>query len=360
MEVNDEELRINAILVQIASLMDLSSDEAMLSLAATKLDEIFVGRQEELMILNALWEHALEPVEHFVYVMLNAPGTGKTRLLRQFGEQLEHDGKGLYFHYQCPSGIMTTSELELHFLMKLDQLMSSKKDFITSYLESNSSKEQMPARVEKLDRVMKEINFILEKKSVTLGQTVLVLDKLSSLIPVFFVADEIQEFQKIVLQVDEPSLNSQNIDKETALHYFTRILKEWMRSRILMILSGTQYHVLSQIGVKIGSPIAQKVKPLVIRNFNSNEIDAYVEVVTSHIIQPLLAGNTNDFQKIERLIQHYRRFSHSFSGGHPRTLAFITELFFGLLPVLSRHHSFITYDEFISRLFSKVEEEFEP
>ncbi len=332
----------------------------MLSLAATKLDEIFVGRHEELRLLEALWKQALNPVEHFVYVMLNAPGTGKTRFLRQFGELLEHRQEGLYFHYQCSSSLRESSELNANLVKRILDEMNVKLDWITTYISTSYSPLLSKEKEEELHVLRDRMKLFLRSGTLTLANTVEILHDLSVIIPVFFVADEIQEFQKAVITIDEASTIRQSIEEETALHYFTRILKDLMRSRILMVLSGTQYHILSQIGIKIGSPIAQKVKPIAIRNFTPGEIDEYVDVVKTSIIRPVIEEEKSDPRKLSVIDDYYRKFLHSFSGGHPRTIAFITEQFFGLLPTHLWPRPHVKYEEFVSMLFSKVEEEFKP
>ena len=63
-----------------------------------QIEEIFVGRHAELKRLASLLEFTQEFREHFVYVLLNAPGVGKTTLLRQFGAMLESKGEEKVWH----------------------------------------------------------------------------------------------------------------------------------------------------------------------------------------------------------------------------------------------------------------------
>jgi hypothetical protein len=95
---------------------------------------------------------------------------------------------------------------------------------------------------------------------------------LANIIPVFFVADEIQEFQKLTLK------SVSGAENETGLHYFARLMKNLLRSKILVMLSGTRYHILSQIGGAIGSPIRGKVLPFIITRLDVSEISSYKKV----------------------------------------------------------------------------------
>ncbi len=99
------------------------------------LEEIFVGRHEELNRLRKIWEQTLKPREHFVYVVLNAPGTGKTRLLSYFGELLEQEQRGLFFRYTCRSRHTRASTLCLDIITQLKRQLYHKESYILEYLK---------------------------------------------------------------------------------------------------------------------------------------------------------------------------------------------------------------------------------
>ncbi len=328
----------------------------MLSEHAVLLDEIFVGRKQELKILNALWKRTLLPDKHLVYVLLNAPGTGKTRLLKFFGEQLEHDNEGLYFRYVCDNRHLTSSSLHRHLLEEIRELVYSRTIYIKNYIiKTYSHDDERQYRMTRFSEILQRMNASLGQGTiVTLDDVVSVFHQLSQVIPIFFVADEIQEFQKLTIEVDEPSLKKENSREETALHYFTRILKSLMSSRILMVLSGTQFHILSQIGTKIGSPIAQKVEQIVIKNFSVQETNEYVQQVQKRILQNITPSDKK--KTAFRLVEFYRQFLLAFSGGHPRTVVMITQWF------LANYHDYLernpSHGQFTESLFDQVEKDF--
>ena len=183
-----------------------------------------------------------------------------------------------------------------------------------------------------MSSLLLRLDYIVETRQVTLNEVVETFLAVADIIPVLFVADEVQELQKRSLIVDDDSItlpsseqNQKVSESEPALRYFTRILKDLLSAPILMILSGTQYHILSQIGTKIGSPIAQKVQSFLIKNFTRQEVDEYVAQIKHHLIE------TNHFKEnnhiISTLLTYYRDFLYDFSGGHPRTVVLITQWF---------------------------------
>ncbi len=329
----------------------------MLARYAARLESIFVGRHEELETLRELWNATLKPQEHRVYVLLNAPGVGKTRLLQQFGEEIEKLGEGLYFHYSCDGSLIKTSDLHKQLIEHLNEYLITRSRFVIEYMDANyHNQEEKQIRIQQFEQLKSLLQRLTNQHEdiITLHEVVTAFQRLTHIVPLFFVADEIQEFQKVILQVDEPSLISREVTEETALHYFTRLLKSFLRSRILIILSGTQYHILSQIGTKIGSPIAQKVQQILIKNFTVQEIEEYVEQVREKFIEPR-SPKRKDATR-ENLLEYYARFLHSFSGGHPRTVTLITQWFLTLYSQsIGRDY---TFEEFVNDLFSKVEADF--
>ncbi|MHA1491382.1 MAG: hypothetical protein ACTSRI_17235, partial [Promethearchaeota archaeon] len=81
-------------------------------------------------------------------------------------------------------------------------------------------------RLSDLKIVKNEITSTLNKQTISLNKIIFILKRLASIIPLFFSADEIQEFQKLVFKGSENGVQ----EEETALHYLTRILKGLMNS----------------------------------------------------------------------------------------------------------------------------------
>ncbi|MHA1491648.1 MAG: hypothetical protein ACTSRI_18585 [Promethearchaeota archaeon] len=128
-----------------------------------------------------------------------------------------------------------------------------------------------------------------------------------------------------------------------------------MNSRILLVLSGTRYRILSQIGGNISSPIRQKVKSLIIQKFEPDEVRAYVEQLR-RLIEDMTPKLRNG--NISKILENYKKFLFAFSGGHPRTIENITEIFLINLSYLIDNVRYSNYDVFLEFLIPKNEEFF--
>ena len=315
----------------------------------SRIRNIFVGRKPEVQRLKGLWDLAYQNKEHLVYVFLNAPGVGKTTLIHHFGELLELEGKGLFIKFVCSSNFDSSQNLNEEILFTIQETIRLKQELINTYIELTVNKSESQVLKNNLKILKKRIEKALTKIKISLNDIISALKRLSSVIPIFFAADEIQEFQKSTF------ISVEN-EEETALHYFTRLLKSLLNLRILLILSGTRYHILSQIGSKIGSPIREKVESLVITNFNREEIIDYVKQVYELI---KIADIKQEENKILNLINNYQQFLFAFSGGHPRTIERTTMLFLNNISFLLEKSGHKDYAKFVDFLLPLSKKSFE-
>ncbi len=315
----------------------------------SRIRNIFIGRKPELQGLKGLWELACQDKEHLVYVFLNAPGVGKTTLIHHFGKCLELEGKGLFIKFVCDSNFNSPQRINKEILNTIQNAIRHGTQTLEKYWSTKEKEEDLEAENENFQILKKDLRELLKDSKTDIYNIYDVLTRLSNIIPVFFAADEIQEFQKIVF-------NSEEKAKESALHFFTRILKSLLNIRILMILSGTRYRILSQLGSKIGSPIQEKVESLVITNFSREEILEYVEQVNELIKKADLKQEEN---KIQNLVSNYKQFLFAFSGGHPRTIERITMLFLNSISYLLEKSEYKEYAKFMDFLFNISKKSFE-
>jgi hypothetical protein len=299
---------------------------------------IFVGRENELATLRDIWQLANKSGEHFVYVVLNAPGTGETTLIEHFGNGIEHNKEGLFIKWKC-SDFDSPDSLLRHLLATIQKSLNGKSESLERHLTNRDNK----AFGSRIDDLMK-------KPSITRFQVLRIMQSLADKVPIFFASDEIQELQKVSFQGENGG------NKETGLHFFTRLLKDLIDSRILVVLSGTRYHILSQIGFMIGSPIRQKVKALVISRFSDGEIAEYTDRVRV-IIESNRKSLGTKKEHDQQLLDNYRLFLSGFSGGHPRTISTITERFLAGLPTIANDAKYLDYEGFLNRLLQDVEDE---
>jgi len=315
----------------------------------SRIRNIFIGRKPELQRLKGLWELACQDKEHLVYVFLNAPGVGKTTLIHHFGKFLESENKGIFIKFVCNSDYDSPFRLNKSIIKSIDKKINQNYNLIEKYISQNFKKDHRERYRQKFKRLRELINEILMKSTISLNDIYEIFLDLAEIIPIFFAADEIQEFQKLAFKSVEN-------EEETALHYFTRLLKNLLNLRILLILSGTRYRILSQIGSKIGSPIREKVESLVITNFSREEILEYVEQVNELI---KIADMKQEEDDVLDLVNNYRQFLFAFSGGHPRTIERITMLFLNNIKFLLKKSGYEDYAKLVNFLLPLSKKSFE-
>ncbi len=290
---------------------------------------IFVGRSQELKILSELWKHSMNTgTENFVYVYFNTPGIGKTTLLKQFGKLTEKNKNGIHFSYSCTNSFSSEISLNEDIIYHLQLLLMNKKKLINEYIITCYDNELKEFYKIQLKNLQESIANNIKQKNYTIEIIATTLKRISDIIPVLLTFDEVQRFEQIKL------------DNETLFHHLTNILAALLDSKILIILSGTQYHILRRIGANIGSPIRYKTKSVIISPFSAQDITDYVIKIKEN----------TDVQISDKLWNHLIDYLHTFSGGHPRTISWITEYFLSNKDILSNkdyndfvniiHHSF--------------------
>lgn len=313
-----------------------------------ELDDLFVGRDAILEKLFNLFKISKSKKEHSVYVLLNAPGVGKTTLIQHFGKLLEDEGKGIFVRIACSSKYVSADHLNKDLIFLIEDLLHEKRDLIADYINEEKPGRDKVWLNKKLTDLKKELKEIHSKEKTTLSDPVDLFLKFSKVIPIFFASDEIQEFQKTTIKGPEG-------EEETVLHYFTRILKDLINAQLFMVLSGTQYHILSQIGNKIGSPIRNKALPLVLSNFSLNEVEQYISEYKNLLLKD---ENYASKETLLTILKHYARFLKAFCGGHPRTIDRTTRILTSNIEHLLEDPKFNDYSRFTSLMLEKLSDFF--
>ena len=280
--------------------------------------KIFVGRVEELDDLVGYWQFCLAPGENKAYVLLNAPGVGKSALLKKFGEELHNQKQGLFIKYDATLEYDDIIQFKNSLMTAIYDEFSGNMEYVQNFIMKKYGKNEIK-EVEFKSVKKKIFLYKSEEDKISNGRISEILRDLSKLIPVFLMIDEIQELQKITF------INKTG-EEETYLHDLTRILKAFLNSKILIILSGTRYHILSQIGYNIGSPLRGKVHSFVLSNLSIIEIEEFVQAFRERLEKSPLKEKYKD---ILQFIPNYHQFLLAFSGGHGRTIERITTQFMG-------------------------------
>lgn len=314
-----------------------------------KIYRIFVDREEMIKELRKIWEFSCDEGEHFVHVFLNAPGVGKTALIDQFGYLIESERKGLHVRFNCDSSFISSKSLNRSLVKSIEDSIDTNLGLIETFITITHSNELLEKTKLKFKRIKNLVNVLLEQKQILLSEVQELLKDLSRIIPLLLSADEIQELQEVSFR-DTAIADNQD---EKGLHYFARLIKGLLKNRILIVLSGTRYHILSQIGGNIGSPIRQKVKPFHVYNLGIRAISQYVDRIR-FLLEENQYPKKND--NIEPLLKNYHRFLLAFCGGHPRTMVIITEVFLKSLPRLLTGAEYLDYALFMEYLLQKTED----
>lgn len=301
-------------------------------LMRTQLKQIFVGRQKELEDLSLLWDDATDPrgYENFVYVYFNAPGIGKTTLLKRFGEKLEQEEKGVHIEYKCTEEFSSEQMLIRSLLITVLTSFKQRFNFVLNYIDRNSPEFLKEHTKKEFDALYSKILSSLDSETYTMDMLTGIIKHLSSIVPIYFALDEVQVFE----QISNPESN------ETLFHYLTRILKAFLGSPVLMVLSGTQYHILREIGASISSPLREKTIAKIISPLKPVHLEQYVDELENvfHL--------TIDVPLRNYLLVYMQ----SFSGGHPRTITIIVDTFFDLYDEKKFDLVHLTREGFISNL----------
>jgi len=108
--------------------------------------KIFVGREEVLKLLSMLFDQSTsrstDRAPPKVYSYLNAPGIGKTALLRKFGEMIEQEGKGIYLCFSWRSIYESEHGIYRHLSNILLVLLDGRQEYIQNYIRTESHPEK--------------------------------------------------------------------------------------------------------------------------------------------------------------------------------------------------------------------------
>ncbi|MHA1733907.1 MAG: AAA family ATPase [Promethearchaeota archaeon] len=299
--------------------------------------------------MRDLWDSIQEEREHDIFVLLNAPGVGKTVLLRRFGEDLRREKAGLFLNYRCAGVPDTPSGFYRALWDAIAPEVLKYAALIRGFVEEADESTYRDFLLKELDSIQESILAGGPPPSwgdANRGHAITrLLTSLARMIPVYFVVDEVQELQTTTFRVGGSGA-------ETALHHFSGILKGLLGARVLVVLSGTKYHILSQIGQKIGSPVRGKVKSLVISNLGEQDIANFVQEVGRVLSR---AGVDLPPEKVSALLGKLEQFLLAFSGGHGRTIELITLVFLELLDTfIAKFEEFTRGNKFNRSLIERV------
>jgi len=286
---------------------------------------LFVGRVNELRNLQKIWNLICESSgEHYAYSLLNTSGIGKTTLLEYFGKSIMEKKSGLFIKIRASYDDFNYNKYVSNWIKSIYKIIQSNLELIKGAIEKEKNENLKRLKNNYYEKVIDIIEREYKNQNYKSNEGTSIISDLSEIIPILLVIDEVQVWQEIKFMSE---LNKE----ETALHCMARSVAQLLNAKVLVIFSGTQYRILSEIGRDIGSPIRNKVRPILIQLFSQEDIKNYAKEIKNRIIKYI---KEEDKEALNICVKSYEEFLLKFSGGHARTIQFITEYFIDKLESL--------------------------
>jgi hypothetical protein len=349
-----------------------------------KIEKIFVGREKELENLQTFWEWSQDNDENRVYAVLNAPGVGKTTLLKYFGNKLMNEKNGVMVEIRSSIKENKINRYLSHTLEAILKSIGENRETIEDYISLQfketettngaesvtkgqkinkkylfKTKEEAIDELNDLEDTLKpiikqfnEIDNNLNPDPEYLANLPDVfprkLKNLSKIIPVFLFIDEIQVLQSISYVNDKK-------ENESFLHLCSAELADLLNTKVLIAVSGTQYRLMKEIGFGVGSPLRDKVEHFVIHPLGRNNLINYHQIVSDYFSEQVINLDLNLAPEINNLLPWYKGLIMGYSGGHARTLEKLTKAFLNNLEIKNKKAIPISYEEFLDRYINLSE-----
>ena len=282
------------------------------------IQEIFVGRRKFLENLQDLLDRIAKSGKgNSVRLILNTPGIGKTKTIEYFGDALMDQTPFQYLSSDgtplCKYALFVSITISKSNTLKniyeaiIKKCYSQFKIFYSKYpkLLPNVWKGQIPSGKSAQDLTILEFIKILEIRNDPYNNPSLFLMSISDQIPIILHLDE---FQETIHKEDKTLYND-----------IGSFLAEILKYTIFSIITGTKFTIIRTIGSDRISPLNGKTKKLVLPYLDEELQKEFV----SKIITNINPNNKNE----QKLLEYFTNWIIFNSGGHPRTMEIMTEMF---------------------------------
>ena len=267
-----------------------------------KIKNIFVGREKKLQALQDILNNIDGDCSDDVFLLLNTPGIGKTKLIKHFGENLM-EGKPFINDEMAQDEICKKA---LYIKHKITNIQTTNEIFEYIIEEAYSQVEnRFPHILEGFPQKLVDFRKYEKKPG-------LLLKIISKKIPIILHLDEFQE-----------SIHDENKSIYYELGTFLSGIIEV--DPIFPIISGTNFTIINTIGENTISPLNGKVEKIVLTHLTKEEQDLFVNKI---ICNP-------QNEKEVKFINQFRSWILINSGGHPRTMVNMAEEFIRQLQLSS-------------------------
>ncbi len=229
----------------------MNSDEPQV----IEIEDIFVDREKALQFLENELKKRKNRTKEKAIRITQAPGTGKTRLLKEFTKKMEQDGKAVGIYINSPEvedWFESTVRLEnmlwrailLPVIDEVQEFEAIPYEFAEELVESHDLTNYLPYKSFRR----------ISKQNLNFENLILNFCDFMNLVhhPVVFVFDEIQA--TIGKMTDQfQNAKGQGLFRKI-INFVAKLIK---RKNVLVILSGTNYKIMHFLG-SLGSPLQGK------------------------------------------------------------------------------------------------------
>ena len=281
-------------------------------------ENLFIGREDEFFELMDIWRYICKSDrEHYAYSLLNTSGIGKTTLLEYFGKSIMEKKSGLFIKIRASYDDFNYNKYVSNWIKSIYKIIQSNLELIKGAIEKEKNENLKRLKNNYYEKVIDIIEREYKNQNYKSNEGTSIISDLSEIIPILLVIDEVQVWQEIKFMSE---LNKE----ETALHCMARSVAQLLNAKVLMIFSGTQYAIMSELGGTLGSPLSGKVKYILIHLFSKEEIEEYVKEIDNRLKKYIKEEEKEEYKLC---LNSYKEFLLKFSGGHARTIQRITEYF---------------------------------
>ncbi len=240
-----------------------------------EIEDVFVDRKKALQFLeNELRKRKNRTKEKAIRIT-QAPGTGKTRLLKEFIKKMEHEQKAIGIYINSPRfadwfmGDISDLRKMLRraiLSLKIPELVGSdvmvSDELAKTFLKKYEINDYFA--YEELERIFKDHDTVRGTLIDVCGSIPFIIG-----VPIIFVFDEIQA--TIGVMTDK----FQNSKGQGLFREIIKLAADLIKiSNVLVVLSGTNYKIMHFLG-KLGSPLYEKTTEFRLQPLNAQAVEEF-------------------------------------------------------------------------------------
>ncbi len=249
----------------------------VMQMVLKKIKKVFVDREHALNFLERELNARIGEATEKAIRITQAPGTGKTRLLKEFIKKMERERKaiGIYINSlrfaDWFMGDITDLQKMLRraiLSLKVPELVGTdvmiSNELAKTFLKKHKISEYFA--YEELERIFKDHDTVKNTLIDVCGSIPFIIG-----VPIIFVFDEIQA--TIGVMTDK----FQNAKGQGLFRQIIKLAADLIKiSNVLVVLSGTNYKIMHFLG-KLGSPLYEKSKEFRLQPLDAQAVEEFYD-----------------------------------------------------------------------------------